>query len=377
MKLKVRITKQAFKLHGWLGLTAGVFLLLYGLSGSALMFRTDLDRYFNPELHQLNPTSSRLSIDHIYRSIAQTHPDLKKIVLHDFPADRYDCYEFMLYKNQQSITENYLYFVFVNPYTGEILNEGSYQDITPSFFRWLYSFHYSLQLGMPGKLFSAIIGLIMLLSLITGTIIYRKHFWDALRFKAGLNFKNKRTTISSLHRIVGVWAVLFNALLFFTGFWMNKEHFKPSAWKLNPPVTAYEVSANLDQVLESARLKVSGFKPIAINIPTARGQDIVVRGKLPSTSFFLHQGKASGLSFDAVNGKFKSISDIDQKSFSDRFEWEVYQFHIGHYGGDFIRWLYVILGLSPGLLSITGAILWWKRTGKKITFYKEIFFALK
>ncbi|WP_183883801.1 PepSY-associated TM helix domain-containing protein [Pedobacter cryoconitis] len=39
-------------MHGWLGLAAGIFFLLYSLSGSALIFRGDIDRYFNPELHQ-------------------------------------------------------------------------------------------------------------------------------------------------------------------------------------------------------------------------------------------------------------------------------------------------------------------------------------
>lgn len=362
MTLKKRLTKQAFKLHGWLGLAAGIFFLLYGLSGSALMFRHDLDRYLNPELHHLTPRPAKVSIDSIYRTMVRKYPNLKKIVLHDFPKDKYDSYEFMLYKNQQKQTDNYLYFVFVDPYTGAMLKDGSYQDMTPSFFRWLYSFHYSLQLGMPGKLFSGLIGLVMLLSMITGTIVYRKHFWDALRFKAGLNFKNKRTAISSMHRIVGVWALIFNALLFFSGFWMNKEHFTPQAWKINPPSTNKMVAANVDEVLNRALRQVKGFVPIAIDIPVTTGPDILVKGHLPSTSFFLHQGKASSMAFDARSGAFKRLNNIDKKTRADRFEWEVYQFHIGNYGGDVIRWLYLILGLTPGLLSVTGACLWWKRS---------------
>ena len=121
----------------------------------------------------------------------------------------------------------------------------------PSFFRWLYSFHYSMQLGIPGEVFTAIIGLVMLLSLITGLIVYRKHIWDALRFKAGLNFKNNRTAISSLHRIIGVWAMLFTAILFFTGFWMNKEMFAPSAWKLDDPHQNVLVKANIDTLVKT------------------------------------------------------------------------------------------------------------------------------
>ena len=361
MSFKRNITKLAFKLHGWLGLSTGIFFLLFGLTGSMLLFRQDFDRYLNPDVHRLQPGKSQVSADSIYRMISHSHPNLKKIVLHDFPADRYDSYEFMVYKNRQRITENYLYYVAVNPYTGKIIKEGNYQDITPSFFRWLYSFHYSLQLGIPGELFAAIIGLIMLLSLITGAIVYRKHFWDAFRFKAGLNFKNKRTTISSLHRIIGVWAMLFTAILFFTGFWMNKDHFSPSEWTLSLPHENVLVKTNIDELVNRSKRIVPGFIPIAVNIPSTAGQDVVVRGKLPTTSFFLLQGKASGLSFDANTGRFTKLIDIDKQNFDKRFDAGVYSLHIGSYGGNAIRFLYVILGLLPGFLSVTGALLWLKR----------------
>lgn len=361
MKTTRNLTKLAFKAHGWLGLAAGIFFLLYGLSGSMLMFRTQIDRFINSDLHQLKPIDHRVSIDSIYHMIVRTHPNLKKIVLHDFPVDRYDSYEFMVYKNQQSITANYLYFIFVDPYSGKILREGSYQDITPSFFRWLYSLHYSLQLGMPGKLFTAIIGLIMLLSLATGLVVYRKHLWDALRFKAGLNFKNRRTALSSLHRIVGVWATIFTAILFFTGFWMNKEHFSADTWKLMPVHRNSIVSANLDDIVQRSRQLVKGFVPIAVTIPCMSGQDILVRGHLPSTTFFLLQGKTSAMSFDATTGVFKMLSDIDKQPFGKRFDAEVYQIHIGAYGSTLLRWIYVILGVLPGLLSVTGALLWLRK----------------
>jgi len=356
-----KLTKLAFKLHGWLGLTAGIFFLLFGLTGSMLMFRHDLDRYFNPEVHHITPISHRVSADSIYRMISRTHPNLKKIVLHDFPADQYDSYEFMVYHNQQNVAENYLYYIVVNPYTGRIIKEGGYDTLEPSFFRWLYSFHYSLQMGMPGMVFTAIVGLVMLFSLITGTIVYRKHFWDALRFKAGLNFKNQRTAISFMHRVAGVWGMVFTAILFFTGFWMNSKEFSPAQWKLSAPHANYEVKANIDELVKRSQQIVPGFLPVAVNIPSLPGQDIVVRGRMPATTFFLLQGKASSLSFDPVSGNFRKLADIDRQSFDKRFDAEVYSLHIGDYGGDAIRWLYVFLGLLPGFLSISGTFLWLRR----------------
>ena len=119
-----KITKLAFKLHGWLGLTAGIFFLLFGLTGSMLLFRGSLDRYFNPELHNLKPMSTHVSADSIYRMISNTHSNLKKIVLHDFPVDEQDSYEFMVYKNRKKVTDNYLCYIARQPLYRQDIKRG-------------------------------------------------------------------------------------------------------------------------------------------------------------------------------------------------------------------------------------------------------------
>ncbi|MBE9464482.1 PepSY domain-containing protein [Dyadobacter subterraneus] len=90
----------------------------------------------------------------------------------------------------------------------------------------------------------------------------------------------------------------------------------------------------------------------------------MVRGKFQDTSWFLFQGKASGVSFDPQTGKLIGVSDIAKKSFTDRLEWQIYQLHIGNFGGIFVKILYVLIGLTPGFLSVTGAMLWLKRKNK-------------
>ncbi|QJD79616.1 PepSY-associated TM helix domain-containing protein [Spirosoma rhododendri] len=357
-----KATRWSFRLHSWLGLATGLFLLLFGLTGSALVFRPELDRWANPELHQLTPGPTTVSIDRMYRMLVRRYPNLTKIVLHDFPQGPADSYEFMLYRNLSRVQDAYLYFVVIDPYTGRILREGGYDEIGPSFWRWLNLFHYSFQAGAPGKLLGAVLGVTMILSLLTGLVIYRKHVWNVLRFRERINWKNRHRALSSLHRVVGVWSLLFNVLLFGTGLVMNATYFDPATWRLKPPIQNQVVPVSLDALLSRSKQRVPGFEPIAINIPTTAGQPILVRGHFPQTTFFLYQGKASHIAFDAQTGQLLTVDPIEHQPFGKRFHWASYQAHIGLFGGLPIRWLYVVLGLTPGLLSLTGAWLWYRRT---------------
>ena len=359
------MTRWAFRWHGWLGMTAGVFFLLMGLTGSLLLFRGKIDRELHPEWHRVEPRAGRVSVDSIYRMLAGRYPDLSKIVLHDFPADSRDSYEFMLYRNKRSVTDAYLYFVFVDPYTGGILGEGGYEKMGASFFRWLYNFHYSLQLGMPGELFTALIGALMILSLLTGTIIYRKHFWKVVCFREAVDWGNPRRCLRGLHRVTGVWSLVFNGVLFFTGFWMNKEFFVPGHWRMSAAPVTVAARINIDTLIAVAKRSAPGFEPIAVNIPGNGEGDVLVRGQLAATYNPLLQGKASEVVFDASTGRLKDIRDIASQRLDKRWNWAIYRLHIGAWGGDAVRWLYVVMGLMPGLLAVSGGLLWMRRRGRR------------
>jgi uncharacterized iron-regulated membrane protein len=61
-------------------------------------------------------------------------------------------------------------------------------------------------------------------------VVYRKFIWKVLTFRVKVNRKNWRTISSDLHRIVGVWSLALNVIVFFTGFWMNLFAFEKKTW---------------------------------------------------------------------------------------------------------------------------------------------------
>ncbi len=363
------ITKWAFRVHGFLGLSTGLFFLILGLTGAVLLFRHDLDRALNPDIYHRPANGPVISADSAYRIIATAFPNLEKIVLHDFPLSSHEPYEFMLYRKINGPADNHLSFAFVDAHTGAILRKGNYESLGSSFFRWTYALHYSFLLGRLGQTFVAALGILLLFTIFSGLIVYRKHLLSVLLFKVPL-YKNGRRLYSSWHRVVGVWSALLNLILLVTGVWMNLPAFQElfSAETAAPHVHgSFASKTDLDKLLDYCKTTSPGFHPIAINIPKNTDSPILVRGQLSSTSFPLFGGKASHFSFDASTGACLNILDIDRADSSKKVSWAIYQLHIGAFGGYALRLFYALIGLTPALLALTGFVLWTLRSKRQKT----------
>lgn len=355
------ITRLAFSLHSWLGLISGVFLLLLGLSGSALVFLKEIDYAINAELLQVKPTGKVLPLDILYRKIGQKHPSIAGIAWLNPNALPTEAYEFRLYQNDGKISTYDLGMMSINPYSGKTLRQGNLKDLNPSFMHWIFQFHWSFQLGVPGLLLATIFGITMLLSTITGLIIYRKHVLKVLTFKEKMKWNNWRTISSGLHRIVGVWALVFNLVIFFTGFWMNKFSLDPTYWKkqvVSTPINTLS-SQNIDQMLSRAKKEMPDLILKKVYLPTQPGKDFLASGTVKGQTAFFDSGNS--IAIDPNDGKVVSIKRLAEHGLWERIEATFFPLHVGNFGGIPIKVLYVIIGLLPGLLSITGALLWWRK----------------
>ena len=361
MSRKKNMSRLAFAVHSWLGLISGIFLLLIGLSGSGLVFLKEIDHAVNAELLQVSPTGNRFSIDELYRKIGTEHPHLAGIAWLNPDDAKTEAYEFRLYQNDGKISTYDLGLISINPYSGEILREGNLKDLNSGIMPWITQFHWSLQLGIPGLLMATVFGITMLLSTITGLIIYRKQVWKVLTFRARLKWNNWRTVSSGLHRVVGVWALLFNVIIFFTGFWMNKFSFDPAYWKRQIIATPLNTlsSQNIDQMLKTARKELPGLILKRVYLPTQPGKDFQISGTLKNQSAFFYNGNS--VSINPSTGETTAVDLFADKTFWEKVEATFFPLHVGNFGGIPVKILYVIIGLLPGLLSITGALLWWRK----------------
>ncbi|MBS1508491.1 MAG: PepSY domain-containing protein [Bacteroidetes bacterium] len=355
--------RKLFSLHSWLGLITGIFLLVLGITGSILVYRIELNQWLYDPLIESNVASHKVTLDSIYHTLAYRYNHLRGMALLSNPDDKNHVYEFRVYTSDDKLHTIDLMGVMVDPHTGKIVREGYYRDIEKFPINWIFSFHYSFMLGNPGMFVTALFGLTMLLSLITGGVVYRKFLWKALTFRVAIKRKNWRVFSSDLHRVVGVWALALNALIFFTGFWLNRFMFEPAGWKIKPPVEEKVLfQGSVERSIQSAKEVLRGFRPDYIHLPVKQGDQLTIYGQKTGDSGF----GTNTIHFES-NGVLSAVhTPASIVEFGRWFDGAHYALHVGNFGGTPVRIIYIMVGLTPGLLSVTGFMLWWRRRKKRL-----------
>ena len=125
--------QKLLALHRWFGLTGGFFLLLIGLSGSLLVFRKSIDQYLNPSFYHLDSRGRRLSYDSLYSLVIRKYGFGYSSLSLDMPQSPGEFVGFTLSGPVRNAYSRPMYFVDFDPYSGEVLREGSFSDPSASF----------------------------------------------------------------------------------------------------------------------------------------------------------------------------------------------------------------------------------------------------
>ncbi|MGJ1283541.1 PepSY-associated TM helix domain-containing protein [Sphingobacterium spiritivorum] len=365
MASSTKIWRQLFRLHSLAGLVTAIFLLLLGISGSALVFMEEIDAMLNRDILRVEKKEQTLPLNKLYAIATSQYPNLGGIGWTNPEAAPDEACNFRLYLNDGKVYTYDLAILTINPYTGALIRSGRYDDLHSGIMQWLFQFHFSFHLGMPGALLTAILGITMLISCITGLMVYRKQLWKVITFRVRINWKNRRRLTSDLHRIIGVWALLLNLIIFFTGFWMNLFAFQPESWKKKMVENPVHSSGLLpmDDLLKVAKHAMPQLAIEHIYMPAQEGQLFRVSGSLPGDSKLFGN---SSIAMNPLTGGIERKTIQQELSFSKKLEAAIQPLHVGSYGGYPIKFLYILIGLTPGILSVTGYLLYLKRTKGKV-----------
>ncbi len=348
---------KLFQIHSLLGLVTGALLLVISLSGAVLVFEREIDHALNPDLLTVPTARQRLPLNHLYEQTVKSYPRAESVRFRRLPQERGEAPEMNVAQEGRYL------LVYLNPYTGQVI--GQRQRYT-FLIDWLLRLHYSLFMGTPGEIVVALLAVALMGSMATGLIIYRKYLLKVLLFRVPLVGKNWRVLSSGLHRIVGVWSLLFNLLIAITGFYMLYPVFTPAHYRQEEPepvTRPFTLSLSLDELIAASHRAIPGFMPRSISLPARADGLIDIYGSVPG--YLLLNPYGNQVTFDAVTGSVREVYDLRRQSFLTQLESASGPLHFGYYGGTTVKILYALLGLTPAFLSLTGGLLWWRRKRPK------------
>lgn len=359
----MKLRKPALILHGYAGVIAGILLIIIGLTGSVLVFSEELDHFLNPQLLQVVPQDERVPLETVLNTVREARPELKahRVIVPQKPDGVYTVM-------MESPSEEYTN-VYVNPYSGTILGSRPFKQTLGGF---LIELHLNLFAGDLGAKVVGLSGLLLLLLGITGVILWPG--WKRLTPGFKVRWKSPSRLVNyDIHKVVGISSLIFLTTLGFTGAAMT--FYETAAPVINwiartpplpdPPTSqpvADTTPITIDEVLRKADAALPGAETTKIFPAKTSEAAVNVWKKFPQDA---QPYGSSYVYLDQYNGTVLQLENSFKAPINTQIWNQIYLLHVGTYGGLITRVLYVLIGLTPIVLFITGLVLWRQRQWHK------------
>jgi uncharacterized iron-regulated membrane protein len=353
-----RLRRVVFQIHLWTGIAVGLYVLVISLTGSALMFRIDLQRTLNPELFVPQKTGPLVSPETVLQRLEQAYPQ-HRIAGIDAPTDRRPTYLAYVSSERDFLT------VLLDPVDGRVLG------LLPkgTFATTLQDLHFDLLAGRTGRIVNGMGAALLLLLVLTGLVIW----WPgSSRWRRGLkvDFGQPPLRINwELHGAAGFWTLTLLLIWSVTGLYFAfPQSFRgavnavstlsvPVRPRSQPP-SANATPLSRVALLERAQVHYPG-RPIGRIVIPAQPHDTF------QVLFAEQSPTRAGEALDTVYVDHYSgaliTPPVAQRSLGDVVLQWVGPLHTGSFGGLPVRLAWCLLGLTPALLFVTGFISWWTR----------------
>lgn len=361
--MKPRTRSLLFTLHTWGGLTIGLLIVVLGLTGSALVFRADIERWQVADWLEVAPEAQRLTLDEVVAIGAARIPE-KEVVRVVLPHSETSSVEVVLQKRKPlNLKDAELVAVFVDPYRGTVLGT---RERAKGWIWQLQDFHYALFAGGPGLKVNGVAAAIMVGLAVTGPLLWwpgwrrRK---DAFRVRSRPNAAFWR----DLHAVSGVVACVALLLVGLTGLYYAYRTTATAVIALasgTSGVPAPMVEAAVELPAASIVTLIAAAKRV---VPEARldelrparraGSPAVVSFRLPGDVVF---GRHR-LFLNPADATVLRIDRHDSLPLGARLLGNMAPWHFGSFGGRVTQWLWFVLGLMPAGFFASGLWLWLRK----------------
>lgn len=395
--------------HRYLGLTMAAFLLVAGLTGALLAWNDELEAAISPALFVVPVPASEAGrpphrVDPLdLRAVVQARHPEAYVAATPLAREEGRPLVFFLFATPDPKTgiepELAVDQVFMNPYTGAVLGERKWGDITQGWknlMPFVYRLHFSLALGTVGSTLFGIVALLWTIDCFAGAYltfparvrsgsarsrcgVWLGRWWPSwkLRWSGGAYKRN-----FDLHRAGGLWpwamllvlawsSVAFNLHEVYEPLMQTVLTHQPEEERAEASVetSTFKLTAKLGwvaarergQALMAEAASREGFvvehAEMLVHDPRTGNYRYTVR----SNRDLAERGGQTAIWFDADSGALKGIWLPTGAATGDTFRTWITSLHMAAIWGMPFRLFMTAMGLAVALLSGTGVYIWWKK----------------
>ncbi|MGJ7508450.1 PepSY-associated TM helix domain-containing protein [Variovorax sp. GT1P44] len=350
--------------HKWSSLVCTVFMLLLCITGLPLIFHHEIGHLLGTEVEapSMPAGTPRVSLDRVLEVAKAQYPD--RIVQFVSQEEDDDAVWFVTLTPTPEPTDNFKQ-VAVDARTGDVL---AHPKTDEGFMYVVLKLHVDLFAGLPGKLFLGFMGLLLLVAIVSGVVLYSP-FMRKLEFGTVRRERRPRLKWLDLHNLLGIVTLVWAFTVGATGmintwadlivkYWQYDQLsalLKPYQGQPTVPMAERSsVQRSLDVALQSApgmKLAFIAFPGTSFSSP--HHNTIFLRGNEPFTSRLLQP-----VLVDAQSNEITA---------SPRLPWYLtgllvsQPLHFGDYGGMPMQILWALLDIATIIVLGSGLYLWLKR----------------
>ena len=351
-------------IHKWSSLVCTAFMLLLCLTGLPLIFHHEIGHLLGTEVEApaMPADTPRASLDRVLDAARAQHPD--RIVQFASLDEDDDNIWFVTMTPTPAPTDDFR-SVAVDARTAQVLAQPRFDQG----FMWvMFKLHVDLFAGLPGMLFLGFMGLLLLVAIVSGGVLYGP-FMRKLDFGAVRRDRQPRLKWLDLHNLLGIVTLMWLFVVGATGmintwadllikYWQHDQLSALVAPYQGQPVVKPAEQAPAQVGLDAAMRQAPGMKLAFIASPgtafsSPHHVTYFLRGTEPLTSKLLQP-----VLVDARTG---SVTAAPEPPWYLTALLLSQPLHFGDYGGRPMQILWAVLDVASIIVLGSGLYLWLRK----------------
>ena len=348
-----------FQIHLWLGVLTGLYIFVVCATGAALVFRIDIQRAMHPALFTPRTSGPLADPVAVMESVQKAYPDSRVSGI-EAPTTTRPTYLAYAASNGRFAT------LLLDPVSAELLGEIPEQSLV----RTLQDLHFDLLGGRTGRLVNGVGAIVLLGMCLTGLVIWwpgRSQWTRSLR----VDFRRQWKRVNwDLHSAVGIWTVALIAMWAATGAYIvfprpiglaiNRiSPLTPAATPQAKPAQAAGSRRSWQALVDEARRRVPEQHVARVVLPaTETSPFLVMFSRVQPTP---GNPELTSVYLDPYTDEAVTVPPPARRSTGDVVMAWLMPLHFGNFGGNGVRVVWLLFGMAPPVLFVTGFVMWWTR----------------